>query len=334
MENQSQEMLNSQSNLLEGEGLRNKIHKLLDQMANQFIGQPEALKLTLGAFLSGGHVLIEDIPGVGKTTLVKTLAQSIQADFQRVQFTPDLLPSDIIGVSIYDAETGQFKFRKGPVFTQIFMADEINRASPKTQSSLLEAMEETQVTIDGQTYPLKKPFMVIATQNPIEFEGTFPLPEAQMDRFMIEILLGYPSRLDEISIYKKETHPPKTFNRLMLEPAETEAIKMLLEEIHVSDLIYEYAHRICERSRKHENLYYGLSPRAGIAMVKMAKFWAFMEGRPYVIPEDVKAVSPSVMRHRVVLKPEALYKGQSIEGTIGEILGWVNVPKGSFDHEL
>lgn len=334
MENQWKAKTESLGAVMEKDSLRIKIDQLLEQMAETFIGQPMALKLTLGAFFSGGHVLIEDIPGVGKTTLVKTLAQYIESDFQRVQFTPDLLPSDIIGVSIYDSQTGRFTFRKGPVFTQIFMADEINRASPKTQSSLLEAMEETQVTIDGQTYPLKSPFMVIATQNPIEFEGTFPLPEAQMDRFMLQIFLGYPSRQDEIEIYKKETGKGKSLRALSLSLEETEQVKIMILQVQVSDLIYEYVHRIAERSRKHENLYYGLSPRAGIAMVKMAKYWAFMEGRAYVIPEDIKAVAPSVMRHRMILKAEALYKGQNVQTTIDEILGWVSIPKGSFDHEL
>lgn len=310
------------------------IHRVLEQMNNVLIGQSEALKLALGAFLSGGHVLIEDIPGVGKTTLVKTLAAYVEADFQRVQFTPDLLPSDVIGVSIYEGKSQQFVFKKGPVFTQLFMADEINRASPKTQSSLLEAMEEKQVTIDGVTYPLKEPFMVIATQNPVEFEGTFPLPEAQLDRFMIQLRLGYPSKEDEMSIYKKDTQALKEFAKEKLSMEALINLSEGIKSVQVSDLIYGYVQELVALSRRHENLYYGLSPRAGIALVKMAKYNAFLAGRAFVIPEDVKAVGPSVMRHRLFMKPEALYKEQTVHQTIEEIFSLVNVPKGSFDHEL
>jgi MoxR-like ATPase len=288
----------------------------------------------LGAFLSGGHVLIEDIPGVGKTTLVKTLAKHLEAGFQRVQFTPDLLPSDLIGVSIYHQESQSFHFKKGPIFTQLLMADEINRASPKTQSSLLEAMEEKQVTIDGATHPLSDLFMVIATQNPIEFEGTFPLPEAQMDRFMIQVSLGYPDKEQEMMIYKKETHGMRVATEVQLTQDDVRTIKEAVNTVHVSDLIYDYVQRLVEKSRKHDALYYGLSPRAGIAIIKMAKYQAFMENRTYVIPEDVKTVAPNVMRHRLILKPEALYKEQTAARTVEEILNWVNVPKGSFEHGL
>lgn len=314
--------------------LREKLQLVMADMGHSFIGHSNILQQVLGAFLSGGHVLIEDIPGVGKTTLVKTLSAHVEAGFQRVQFTPDLLPSDLIGVSVYQQEQQRFHFKKGPIFTQLLMADEINRASPKTQSSLLEAMEEKQVTIDGTTYPLSQLFMVIATQNPIEFEGTFPLPEAQMDRFMVQISLGYPDKEQELAIYKKETGQGVLTAKEKLTEAEVLAIKDVINQVHVSDPIYDYVQRLVEKSRRHESLYYGLSPRAGIAMVKMAKFQAFMAGRAYVVPEDIKAVGPSVMRHRLILKPEALYKEQTAERTAEEILNWVNVPKGSFEHGL
>lgn len=313
-------------------GMKEHLEKMLSAMAEKCIGHDEALKLSLGAYLVGGHVLVEDIPGVGKTTMAKTLASAVDAGFSRVQFTPDLMPSDVLGVSIYDIASGAFNFKKGPIFTQIFMADEINRASPKTQSSLLEAMEERQVTMDGRTYPLGSPFMVIATQNPIEFEGTFPLPEAQMDRFMIKLALGYPSPEDECAIYKKETKAVVQQSPVSLSLGDFRHVSEAIMDVSVSDLIYDYVQRLSERSRKHEYVYYGLSPRAGIAMIKMAKYWAYMLGRSYCIPEDVKAVAPAVMRHRLMMKPEALYNQHTVEETIQQLLQLTVVPKGSFDH--
>lgn len=313
---------------------KNQLERILIEMSQHFIGQKEALKLCLGAYLSGGHVLIEDIPGVGKTTLVKTLASAVEAQFSRVQFTPDLMPSDVLGVSIYDAGSGGFHFKKGPIFTQVFMADEINRASPKTQSSLLEAMEERQVTMDGKTYGLGKPFMVIATQNPIEFEGTFPLPEAQMDRFMIQLTLGYPDPLAECAIYKKETQKSDAGSNEKLSKESYHELSQVIASVKVSDLIYDYVQRLSERSRRHEYVYYGLSPRAGIAMIKMAKYWAVMEGRAYCIPEDIIAVAPAVMRHRLVMKPEALYHQHTVLETIQQLIQWTVVPKGPFTHGL
>lgn len=312
--------------------LRAQLQAVMNEMENYFIGHPSVMKQVLGAFFCGGHVLIEDIPGVGKTTLVKTLAKHLETSFQRVQFTPDLLPSDLIGVSIYQQASQQFQFRKGPIFTQLLMADEINRASPKTQSSLLEAMEEKQVTIDGHTYPLSDLFMVIATQNPIEFEGTFPLPEAQMDRFMIQVTLGYPDKEQEMAIYKKETRQAGTGTGLTLSDETVHEVKAAIAGVNVSEAIYDYVQRLVEKSRKHDALYYGLSPRAGIALIKMGKYEAFMNGRGYVIPEDIRSAAASVMRHRLILKPEALYKEQTPERTIEELLAWVSVPKGSFDH--
>lgn len=312
--------------------MKDHLEKVLRAMAEKCIGHDEALKLCLGAYLAGGHVLVEDIPGVGKTTMAKTLASAVDAGFSRVQFTPDLMPSDVLGVSIYDMTSGAFNFKKGPIFTQIFMADEINRASPKTQSSLLEAMEERQVTMDGRTYPLGSPFMVIATQNPIEFEGTFPLPEAQMDRFMIKLTLGYPSPEDECAIYKKETKALSQQSSISLSLGDFRALSEAIGNVSVSDLIYDYVQRLSERSRRHEYVYYGLSPRAGIAMIKMAKYWAYMSGRNYCIPEDIKAVAPAVMRHRLMMKPEALYNQHTVEETIQQLLQLTVVPKGSFDH--
>lgn len=305
------------------------VEGLLHQMNKKFIGRNEVLELVLGAFFNEGHVLIEDVPGVGKTTLARTVSECFDIDFQRIQFTPDLMPSDVLGVTIFDAPTGRFNFRKGPIFTNILMADEINRTSPKTQSSLLEAMEEGQVTMDGNKYELSKPFMVIATQNPIEFEGTFPLPEAQMDRFLVCVQIGYPSMPDEIMIYKKEAYKQAIEVTEKLSTTEIEVLRSFVNALTVSDAIYTYVHMLVSKTRTHPDVFYGLSPRGGIALVKMAKWMALLNGREYCIPEDVRKVANATMAHRLVLKPEALYRGQTIESFIEEILKTTPVPKGS-----
>lgn len=305
------------------------IRGILKAMSSRFIGHEEVLKVTLGAYLVGGHILIEDMPGLGKTTLAKTLASHVAGIFTRVQFTPDLMPSDILGVSIYNPENKRFEYNHGPIFTNIFMADEINRSSPKTQSSLLEAMEERQVTAEGTSWQLPSPFMVIATQNPIEFEGTFPLPEAQLDRFLVSVHLGYARGKDEMDIYRKEIlGVSKT--ALHTEMAfDYQSISEAIGLVHISDAMYQYAYAIVEYTREHESLYYGLSPRAGIGILKLAKYWAFLDQRDYVVPEDVKKAAPYVMGHRLMLRPEAKYKGESIKGIIESVLSGVGVPKGA-----
>lgn len=305
------------------------VKSLCEQMGQRFVGRNEVLELVLGAFFSGGHVLIEDVPGVGKTTLARTFSECFELDFQRVQFTPDLMPTDVLGVSVYEAGTGKFNFMKGPIFTHILMADEINRTSPKTQSSLLEAMEEGQVTIDGKRYVLSKPFMVIATQNPIEFEGTFPLPEAQMDRFLVRVEIGYPAMHDELQIYKLQTQRTSGAVQRQLTVAQIDQVKQCLEGVSVSEAMLTYVHMLVSKTRSHQDAYYGLSPRGGIALVKMAKWAALTAGRAYVIPEDVRKMAEPVMRHRLVLKPEALYRGQTIPGLVDEVMKTTAVPKGN-----
>lgn len=301
--------------------------KLEASMRHNFVGKEETLRFVLGAFFSDGHVLIEDVPGVGKTTLAKTVALCMAVQFRRIQFTPDLLPSDVIGVNLFDLKTGTFNFKRGPVFTNILMADEINRSSPKTQSSLLEAMEERQITMDGQIYKLEKPFMVIATQNPIEFEGTFPLPEAQLDRFMVRIEIGYPDASDEIDIMKKETKVKSTVASPPMTIEEMMDIQNCMLEIEVSDAVYGYVQRLLEASRKHHDLYYGLSPRAGIALIRMARFMALMNGRAYVTPGDVRTIAPPVMVHRLVVKPDAVYRGINEKEVVKQLIETVPVAR-------
>ena len=306
---------------------RQRLSELERAMSTRFMGRAETLKLVLAAFFSDGHVLVEDVPGVGKTTLAKTLAQCMEVEFRRIQFTPDLMPSDVIGVSLFDLKTGTFSFKRGPVFTNILMADEINRSSPKTQSSLLEAMEERQVTIDGQLYPLDQPFMVIATQNPVEFEGTFPLPEAQLDRFMVRIDIGYPDAATEIEILKKETLKQHRPVERLVTREDLKTIRTCVQEIQISDTVYSYVQRLLDASRHHHDLHYGLSPRAGIALVKMAKFMALISEREFVTPDDLRQIAYPVMAHRLVIKPDAMYRGMTERDVVRQLIEMVPVAK-------
>jgi MoxR-like ATPase len=306
---------------------RARLIEMEQAMRRYFMGREETLKMVLGAFFSDGHVLVEDVPGVGKTTLAKTLAQCMEVAFRRIQFTPDLMPSDVIGVSLFDLKSGTFNFKRGPVFTNILMADEINRSSPKTQSSLLEAMEERQVTMDGQVYPLERPFMVIATQNPVEFEGTFPLPEAQLDRFMVRIDIGYPDAQTEIDILKKETLRQEYPMSHTISKTDLLMIRETVAAIEVSDAIYSYVQRLLDASRHHHDLHYGLSPRAGIALVRMSKFMALMADRPYVTPDDIRLVVYPVMAHRLVIKPDAMYRGITEREVVRQLIEMVPVAK-------
>lgn len=308
---------------------RERLMEIKKAMSALFMGREETLRMVLGAFFSDGHVLVEDVPGVGKTTLAKSLAQCMEIEFRRIQFTPDLMPSDVMGISLFDLKSGVFSFKRGPVFTNILMADEINRSSPKTQSSLLEAMEERQVTMDGQAYPLEKPFMVIATQNPVEFEGTFPLPEAQLDRFMIRIDIGYPDADTEIEILKKET---LRHERTSFQPLSKDDLLLIRETtlaVEVSDIIYSYVQRLLDASRHHHDLYYGLSPRAGIALIRMAKFMALMSDRGFVTPDDIRSVIYPVVAHRLVIKSDAMYRGITEKEVVNQLIEMVPVAKRS-----
>jgi MoxR-like ATPase len=287
------------------------------------------LKLIVVGLLSRGHILMEGVPGVAKTYTSKAIAKLLGLTFKRVQMTPDLLPSDIIGFYVYDQKTGSFVLRKGPIFTNILLVDEINRASPRTQSALLEAMQERQVTIEGEVYELEEPFIVIATENPIEMEGVFPLPEAQLDRFLLKIEARYPSKNGLITIMKRADEIEESIRTLkpMLTRDEVlEEIK-IVRDIRVEDSIYEYVASIVEETRKHPAVRLGASPRAAIAIIKAAKAWAYIEGRTYVIPDDVKAVALSVLVHRVLVKPELEIRGVSARDVVLEILTKVPVPK-------
>lgn len=275
---------------------------LVDNMAKALVGQTRASKLAVVAMLSGGHVLLEDVPGVGKTLLAKSLSSSIQADFKRIQATPDLLPSDISGVQIFDQKEGKFKFVPGPIFTNILLMDEINRATPRTQSSLLEAMEERQVTNDGVTRSLPELFFVIATQNPIEHHGTFPLPEAQLDRFMVSMSLGYPNRNDEVEIIKKTLLKDAFSVSQVLSVQEVLNMREALRSVFVHEALVNYIVDIVTTSREHPSIVLGVSPRGAQLLVRAAQALAFIEGRDFVTPEDVKELAPHVFGHRIVPK--------------------------------
>ena len=290
-------------------------------------GKDEVIRLSLVTLVAEGHLLLEDVPGVGKTMLAKSLARTLGCTWQRIQFTPDMLPTDVTGVSIWDSQSGGFRFKKGAVFANICLGDEINRASPKTQSSLLEAMEERQVTVDGRTYPLEEPFMVIATQNPVEHEGTYPLPESQLDRFMIRLSIGYPGRESELEILDKhgEVEPLDA-----LEPvADAEQVKKLVRwarNVHVADSLKSYIVDLTETTRDHPDVYLGASPRASLYLLKASRSLAASRGRDYVVPDDIKDLVNPVLAHRILLSPEAHMRGARAEDVLDALMDRVPVP--------
>lgn len=309
-----------------------KAIKILENMKKAIIGKEDVLEKVLITLLAAGHLLIEDVPGVGKTTLVKALAKTMDLTYKRVQFTPDLMPSDIIGVNIYDKETGTFVFKKGPIFNQVFLADEINRTSPKTQSSLLQAMEECEVSTEDSHFILDKPFMVLATQNPLEYQGTFPLPEAQLDRFLMRLSIGYPQKLDEREILKHhKSH--KNLDHIDTVVLKSEILDMQreVENINVHDDIVDYIINIANVTRNYESLQLGASPRAAIDLFKASKAKAFVSGRDYVIPDDVKEMVEPVLGHRLILSPEARIEGKKIDEVLKGVLKRVFVPVISHD---
>lgn len=300
---------------------------IIGNVSKVIIGKNKQIKLILGAIYSKGHILVEDIPGVGKTMLARAIAKSINGVFKRVQATPDLLPSDIIGVSIYNPETKKFEFKKGPIISNILLVDEINRATPKTQSALLEAMGETQISIEGTSFNLPSPFTVIATQNPIEFEGTFPLPEAQMDRFMINISLGYPTPEEEIQIItsQKDKHPIEDIQPIT-SVEEINKVQEEIKKVYVEETLKKYIVDIVNRTRNHSYVLLGSSPRGSLAIFRMAQSIAAINGRDYVIPEDIKSVIMPCLKHRIILKPEAKLKSIKPEEVITSIIESVEVP--------
>mgnify|MGYP000238681009 CR=1 FL=1 len=300
--------------------------RVVAEVSKIIVGKTREIKMILASLYVGGHVLLEGVPGVAKTTLAKTLAASLQLDFRRIQFTPDLLPSDIIGTMVYNPKTGEFSVRLGPIFANIILADEINRASPKTQSALLEAMQERQVTIEGVTYKLPDPFLVLATQNPIELEGTYPLPEAQLDRFFMRVFIDYPSKTETIEILRRL----KKIYDFKVEPVASAKdiikIRELVWKVHVDESILGYIADIIEESRKHSAVKLGGSPRAAIALLLAAKALALMDGRDYVIPDDVKEVAEPVLNHRIILTTEAIFEGIKPSNVIKDILERVPTP--------
>ena len=294
------------------------------------VGKRDTVELAIISLLCQGHLLIEDVPGVGKTMLAKSIAKSIGCEFKRIQFTPDMLPSDVTGVRIFDQSTRQFVYQPGPIQANIVLADEINRATPKTQAALLEAMEERQVTIDGETHVLDEPFLVMATQNPIEYEGTFPLPEAQLDRFLLRVKLGYPEPPDEIAVLdsQQRVHPIAALEQAVTAADLLEA-QAAIREIYVDPLVKSYIVEISNRTRKHPDIYLGASPRGSLTMFRSAQARAALQGRNYVIPDDVKTLAPFALAHRIIVSPSARIKDVDASALIVEILGSVAVPGGS-----
>lgn len=303
--------------------------KVLSNLEHVIVGKRRTLELTVIGLLCQGHLLIEDVPGVGKTILARSLAKSLGCSFSRIQFTPDMLPSDVTGVSIFNQITRLFEFRPGPIMSQIVLADEINRATPKTQSALLEAMEERQVTVDGVTYFLPQPFMVMGTQNPIEYEGTFPLPEAQLDRFLLRIHIGYPGLNDEILILDQQQlrHPIET-----LEPViSTEELKMVQESIktvYVAPAVKRYIVDLTRATRENQDVYLGASPRGSLGLYRGGQARAALQGRDYVLPDDIKALAVFVLAHRMVINPAARLRNLSADQIVEEILNSIPVPGG------
>lgn len=304
-------------------------NELIGNIERVIIGKRDSLVLVLVGLLSQGHILIDDVPGVGKTMLARSLARSLGCTFKRIQFTPDMLPSDVTGVSIFNQSTREFEFRPGPVMSQVVLADEINRTTPKTQSALLEAMQEGQITVDGETYLLPRPFTVLATQNPIDYEGTFPLPEAQLDRFLLRVRLGYPQKRDEVRILDSQEH-----HHPLVDIGQIASVEDLLQaqekvkSVYVSHSIKDYIVELSRQTRDHEEVYLGVSPRGSLALFQAGKTLAAMRGREYVLPDDIKNLAVPTLAHRLILAPSARLQDLKAEQILAEIIAKVGVPGG------
>ena len=303
------------------------VQRVTENVSRVILGKEDAIQRTLLALLCEGHLLIEDVPGLGKTMLARSIARSIGCSFNRIQFTPDMLPSDVTGVSVYNQKSQEFEFRPGPIFAQIVLADEINRATPKTQAALLEAMEERQVTIDGVTHAMQRPFLVLATQNPIEYAGTFPLPEAQVDRFIMRIHLGYPDRRHEIAILdsQRDHHPIQDLAQVVDREALMQA-QEAVKQVYVDDRIKEYIVSIAQATRQHPDVYLGASPRGSLALFKTARALAAAQNRDYVLPDDIKELAAPTLAHRIIVSPSARIKNIGSEAILREIMESVPVP--------
>ena len=301
--------------------------RIIENVAKVIVGKTTVVEQALATLVAQGHILVEDVPGVGKTTLSKALAISIGCSFQRIQFTPDLLPSDVTGISVYNPQSGDFNFRPGPIMSQVVLADEINRATPKTQAALLEAMEEHQVTVDGVTHPLPPPFMVVATQNPIEYEGTFPLPEAELDRFLMRLSLGYPDFAEELAIIERQeqTHPIDSLEPVA-RPEEVVRMQEAAKQVYVDRLVRHYIVTLTEATRSHRDVALGASPRATLGLFRTARALALVQDRDYVVPDDIKMLAPAALSHRIVLSPAARMRGIRSEVVVNELLNQINVP--------
>ena len=307
--------------------IESKVNEVMDEVETVIIGKRDVIRLVLTSILSNGHVLIDDVPGVGKTTIAKSLAKTLGCSFKRVQFTPDLLPSDVTGTSVFNQKTAEFEFRSGPIFAQFVLADEINRATPKTQSSLLECMEERQVTIDGITHPLPSPFFVIATENSVEYHGTYPLPEAQLDRFMMRISVGYPGMSEESQILESQTVEHPILNvKNTLNSAEIAGLQRAVTEVYLEPSVRDYIVQLVTATRNHPMVLLGASPRGSLNLSHAARSLAAVCGRDYVVPDDIKALAAPVLAHRLILKPESRSHNTTQVGVVEEILSAVAVP--------
>lgn len=297
------------------------VHTLIENIEHVIVGKRSTIEFILVALLCEGHVLLEDVPGSGKTMLARSVATSLGISFKRIQCTPDLLPNDVTGVSIFNQKSGEFEFKPGPIFVNILLADEINRATPRTQSALLEAMQEQQVTVDGTTRDLPRPFLVLATQNPIEYEGTFPLPEAQLDRFLMRLSLGYPSRADErqILVNLRREHPITKLIKVV-DGHELISLQKQIWDVNVDDTLQDYIVALAEATRNHPDLALGVSPRGSLALLKTAQALAAIRGRDYVIPDDIKTLAPLTLSHRLILKPEAELRGRTAHTVLADVL--------------
>lgn len=304
-----------------------QLERMIANMEKVMVGKRRPVELVLTSLLCGGHVLLEDVPGVGKTMLVKALAKTVDAGFKRIQFTPDLLPSDVTGVSVYNRGLGQFQFRPGPLFTNIVLADELNRTSPKTQAALLEAMEERHVTVDGETYPLPKPFLILATQNPLDHAGTYQLPEAQLDRFFMRVQLGYPERAQEVEMLGRmqEDSPLEQLKPVVMRE-ELHRLQRQVRHVHVDESLKEYMVELASATRKHKDVALGASPRAVLALMLAAQGTAYRKGRRYVVPDDLKDMLEPVLSHRLLLTQEARMAGRSSELILRQIAASIPVP--------